>query len=92
MDIMQDNNVRQAIKYINRDDWREYSKNYKPLIDTERKLTPLEKHPKDLDFSKTIGNTTYVVKSHFNKNAGECLVGIVLRWIDNDTNISNLSL
>ena len=81
MDIMQDNNVRQAIKYINRDDWREYSETYKPLIDTRRKLTPLEKYPKDLDFSKTIGNTTYVVKSHFNKNAEECILKKMCRII-----------
>ena len=78
---MQDKNVRLAVKYINRDDWCEYAKSYRPLIDTRRKLTPLEKFPKDLDFSETIGNTTYVVKSHFDKNAEECMVGKVCRMI-----------
>jgi len=84
---MQDNNVRLAVKYINRDDWREHSRTYKPLIDTGRRLTPLEKYPKDLDFSKTIGNTTYVVRSHFNKGGNECILGIIMRWIENDTEI-----
>ena len=68
--------------------WHEHSSNYKPLIDTGREPLPLSKHPKGLDFSKTIGNTTYTVKSHFNRNANESLLGIVLRRMDNGTDIS----
>lgn len=49
------------------------------LIETGRKPMRLEKMPKDLDFSKTIGNTTYTVKSHFNPNASECIFRKVIR-------------
>ena len=67
--------------------WREYTDSCKPLVDIAREPLPLSKYPKDLDFSKTIGNTTYTVKSHFNPNANESLLGIVLRWMDDDTAI-----
>ena len=69
-------------------DWREYKKSNKSLVDTGRERLHLEKYPKDLDFSKTIGGTTYTVKSHFNPNADETLLGIVLRWMDSDTDVS----
>jgi len=62
--------------------------NYKPLIDTGRELLPLSKYPKDLDFCRTIGNTTYTVKSHFNTNANETLLRIVLRWLDTGADVS----
>ena len=87
MEIIQDNNMRQTVKYINRNGWHEYAKSYKSLISTGRRPIPLKKYPKDLDFSKTIGNTTYVVKSHFNKSSNECALGIIMRWIENGTNI-----
>jgi len=70
------------------DDYREPPKNYKPLIDIGRERLHLEKYPKDLDFSKAIGGTTYTVKSHFNPSANETLLRIVLRWLDSDTDIS----
>jgi hypothetical protein len=59
--------------------------------DNTNPLAPT-KYPKDLDFTKTIGGTTYVVKSRFDKSAGECLTGIVMRWIDKNTDISGNSL
>jgi hypothetical protein len=68
--------------------WREYADNYKPLVDTGRKPLPLEKYPKSLDFSTTIGGTSYTVKSHFNPQANESLLCIILRWVENNTNIS----
>ena len=68
--------------------WHEHSSKYKSLVDTGREPLPLSKHPKGLDFSKTIGNTTYTVKSHFNRDASESLLGIVLRWMDDGTDIS----
>jgi len=72
----------------NNNNWREYADNHKPLVYTDRQPLPLSKHPKDLDFSKIVGNTTYTVKSHFNSNANESLLGIVLRWLDDGTDIS----
>ena len=73
---MQDNN------------WREHAALVKPLIETGREWLPLEKYPKGLDFTKAIGSTTYAVKSHFNPNASESMLRIILRWIDNGTDIS----
>ena len=72
----------------NYNNWEEHAKNYKPIIDAGRKSIPLLKHPKDLDFTKSIGNTEYIVKSKFDKNANECLIGIVLRWVNNNTDVS----
>ena len=63
-----------------------------PLINSGRKKIPLVKYPDDLDFSKAIGGTTYTVKSHFDPDADECLFGIVSRWIDNETDVSDLTL
>lgn len=60
-------------------DWRSSVSKSKPLVSTGRKLIPIEKYPKDLDFSKTIGGTTYIVGSHFNPNASECLLTKVSR-------------
>jgi hypothetical protein len=73
---------------MNEDNWRDYADNYKPLVNTGRKPLPLSKCPKDLDFSKTVGSTTYVVKSRFNPQANESLLDIVLRWMDSGTDIS----
>ena len=73
---------------MNSNNWREHAASYKPLVETGRKMIPLEKYPKNLDFTKTVGGTTYVVKSHFNPNAGESMLRIILRWIDNGTDIS----
>ena len=61
----------------------------KPIIDTGRELIPLVKYPEDLDFTKTIGSTTYIINSQFNHDAEECLLGIVSHWVDNDTDVSN---
>ena len=58
------------------------------------KLTPEERmkkwknyrHPKDLDFQKTIGKTTYTVISRFNRQADEDMVDMVNRMIlDNES-------
>ena len=68
--------------------WREYADKHKPLIDTGRAPLPLAKYPSGLDFEKTIGGTTYTVKSHFNPNASESMLRIVLRWLDSDANVS----
>ena len=37
---------------------------------------------------RAIGNTEYIVKSKFDKNANECLIGIVLRWLNNNADVS----
>ena len=71
---------------MNNTDWQEYARNYKPLVDTGRKPLPLSKYPDDLDFSKNIGGTTYVVKSQFNPQANESLLRIILRMMDRGTN------
>ena len=42
------------------------------------------RHPKDLDFEKTIGNTTFMVKSHFNSNSNEDILHKVQRMVAND--------
>jgi hypothetical protein len=78
--IMQDNN------------WREHANNYRPLVNTGREMIELKKRPDDLDYTKTIGGTTYVVKSHFNPQASESMLRIILRWMDDDTNVSEQSL
>ncbi|MDL2273756.1 transposon-encoded TnpW family protein [Oscillospiraceae bacterium OttesenSCG-928-G22] len=59
--------------------WRDYAKSRELPIETGRKLTELEKYPADLDFSKTIGGTTYEVNSHFSKDSAECMVAKVAR-------------
>jgi len=68
--------------------WREHAASFKPLVNTGRKMMELKKYPEDLDFSKTIGGTTYVVKSHFNPQASESMFRTILRWMDNNANIS----
>ena len=72
----------------NYNNWEEHARNYKPIVETGRKPIPLLRYPKDLDFSKDIGYTKYVVKSRFDKNANECLLGIVLRWVHDNTDVS----
>ena len=67
---------------MNNNDWQEYARNYKPLVDTGREPLPLSKYPDDLDFSKTVGGTIYVVKSRFNPQANESLLRIILRMMD----------
>lgn len=67
--------------------WKEYAKNRKLQLNTGREPLPLMKHPKDLDFSKTVGGTTYVVKSHFNKNANDSLLTIILRLCTDGKNL-----
>lgn len=61
--------------------WREHNKRNKPLVNTGRKGLELKKCPDDLDFHKTIGGTTYVVQSHFDKHATECLTTKVARLV-----------
>lgn len=51
----------------------------KPLIETGREKLYLKKLPNNLDFSKTIGNTIYTVKSHFDQNASECIFRKIIR-------------
>lgn len=65
------------------DTWWRRAEVYKPLIDTNRTAIPLMKHPQDLDFSKTVGYTTYVVKSHFNPQGNESLLIKVSRLMGN---------
>ena len=48
------------------DEYKDVTQEHKPLIYIGRKPLQLSKIPKDLDFSKNIGNTTYSVRSHFN--------------------------
>ncbi len=72
--------------------WREYARSQKPLVDTGRKLIAVKKYPDDLDFTKTVGGTTYIVKSHFNPQANESLLRIVLRQMDNGAELSESSL
>ena len=68
--------------------WQARGVNYKPLVEIGRRPLHLEKTPNDLDFSKTIGGTIYVVKSGFNKSARECLLKIIARWVDEDKILS----
>ena len=42
------------------------------------------RHPNNMDFERTIGNTTYVVKSHFNSNKNEDILHKVQRMVVND--------
>lgn len=68
--------------------WKDNANNRKSLVDTGRKPIPLVKYPQDLDFTKTVGSTTYVVKSHFNPNADECLLAKVSRLFSDSKNLS----
>jgi len=72
----------------NYNNWEEHARKHKTIIETGRKPVPLLKYPKDLDFDLNIGNTKYVVKSRFDKNANECLLGIVLRLLCNNTDVT----
>ena len=42
------------------------------------------RHPTNLDFEKTIGNTTYTVTSHFNRSASEDMVQKIERMALDD--------
>ncbi len=55
-------------------------------------MIAVKKYPDDLDFTKTVGGTTYIVKSHFNPQATESLLRIVLRRMDNGAELSESSL
>jgi len=59
---------------------------YVPLIDTGRKPIPLERFPKDLNFTETIGGTTYTVRSFFNPNAEESIIATICRMVMGDKN------
>jgi hypothetical protein len=72
--------------------WREHAATYKPLINTNRKMIELKKHPDDLDFTKIVGGTTYVVSSHFNPQSKESMLRIILRWMGSNTKVSEQSL
>jgi hypothetical protein len=69
---------------MNANNWHEIADRYRPLVDTGRKRIELKKYPEDLDFTKTVGGTTYVVKSHFNPQARESLLRIVCRRMDSE--------
>ena len=66
----------------NSNNWRKYADQYKSPVDTGRKPIPLVKHPTGLDFSKTIGGTTYTTKTHFTPNATECLLAKISHLLD----------
>ena len=68
--------------------YHDFADEYKPLVDTGRKYCQLQKYPDGLDFSKSIGGTTYIVKSYFNQNAGECLLVKIHRLLDGNSNFS----
>jgi hypothetical protein len=80
--MMQDSKIR-AIT----DNYSDVPMERKRLIDTGRKPLPLVRFPTDLDFSKTIGGTTYTVRSHFNRDAGECLFAKVNRLMLGDPDL-----
>ena len=69
------------------DKYEDISFECEPIIDTGREQIPLVKCPPDLDFVKTIGGTTYTVRSHFNPDADECLLQIVSRLMFGDPNL-----
>lgn len=77
---------------MRKNDWREHAAAHNPLVDTGRERLPLMKYPKDLDFTKTIGGTTYTIKSYFDPQANESILRIVLRWCEDDADISATSL
>ena len=64
--------------------YKDVSLDCEPIIDIGREPIPLLKCPADLDFVKTIGGTTYTVRSHFNPNADECLLQTVNRMMFGD--------
>jgi hypothetical protein len=74
---MHDNTINDNIIAAAIAEYHEYERGYKPLVDTGRKPLPLTRYPNDLDFSKTVGGTEYIVTSRFAKSKGECLLGIV---------------
>jgi hypothetical protein len=49
-----------------------------------RAVYPERRHPKGLDFEKTIGKTTYIVTSSFNQNTSEDMFNKVIRMIEGD--------
>ena len=69
------------------DEYKDVPRERPPLIDTGRKKFPLSKFPPGLDFSKTIGNTTYTVRSYFNPKASECLYAKINRLMFGDPNL-----
>ena len=58
-----------------------------PIIETGREYLKLERVPKDLDFVKVIGGTTYTVRSHFNPKAKEDFLQIINRLMFGDPNL-----
>ena len=46
----------------------------KLTVEQRLRLWGNRRHTKNLDFEKTIGNTTYIVTSHFNLSATEDMV------------------
>ncbi len=57
---------------------------YRPLVNTGRKAIPLKKYPDNLDFTKSVGGTTYIIKSHFKPQGRETMFCIVSRRMDNN--------
>jgi len=52
--------------------------------DKFRAIFPERRHPKGLDFEKTIGKTTYIVTSSFNQKTSEDMFNKVIRMIESD--------
>ena len=66
------------------DEYSDVDWDYEPIIETGREPLPLYRFPADLDFVKTIGGTTYTVRSRFDQNADECLFGKINRLLFGD--------
>ncbi|MBQ6380545.1 MAG: hypothetical protein IJJ41_02945 [Clostridia bacterium] len=59
-------------------------KDYKPLpIEINREQKRLVRVPKDADFEMKLGNTTYEVAGHFNKDGDEFLLNQLIRNLKN---------
>ena len=58
------------------------------ILFSERKRIAVERYPQNLDFTKTINGTTYAVKSHFHKDAAECLLAKICRLLNDNTNLA----
>ena len=74
---MEDNQLRKAINEI-----MDILEELPPEKIRERFGNP--RHPDNLDFEKTIGNTTYIVNSHFDDNSSVDILRKVERMVVSD--------
>ena len=74
---MIENRVYQAVnEYM---DWlSEQSETYIRRIFADKRI------PRNVDFIWEIGGTEYIVKSHFNQNAGESMFSKLIRLLENE--------